>query len=170
MVADTGDSANVTFDGCSFIGSTSWAAWPDKPNMRFSKCTFVGAIVRCFGSPDPALATQFVDCTFRDDPRLSPTGTAFLGKRNGPIADLSKSQNVRFVRCAFLLEHEARLPWSTRAIYADCVMMQRSANQSHPRGTFLGNTRITGNASLHGAVVVGQVTVNGKRVATSVKR
>jgi hypothetical protein len=164
MVADTGDSADVRFTGCSFIGTTSWAAWPNKPGFSFTGCSFVGAIVQCFGDADPKRAAQFRDCRFRDDPKLSPTGAVFVGRSaTGPIADVGNAMNVLFDGCSFELTGKAVLPWSTHAIYSDCVMKQSAKAASHPRGTFTGRNSIVGNANLHGSKLAGQVILNGKR-------
>lgn len=174
MVADSGDDADATFTGCAFIGTTNWAAWPAKPGFRFDKCTFVGAIVRCFGDADATRATQFQDCTFRDNGSASPTGAVFVGRNpaGGPIADLGNSKNVAFIRCAFELTGRGLLPWSTSALYTDCVMRQASKSVSRPRGTFAGRNSIIGNADLTGSHYAGAVTLNGirKDIAAATKR
>jgi hypothetical protein len=166
FLADTGDSEGATLTGCTFIGTSAWSAWPNKPRFRFRGCTFVGAIVRAFGDPDPTRAAQFHDCTFRDDPRLSPTRKVYLGggKPDGTIADLSDTRNVLFSRCSFLLTHGGVLPWSVHVIYADCRMEQRSGSRAYPRGRFLGRNTITGHVDLYSSNVVGEVVVNGDRI------
>ncbi len=163
MVADTGDSEGASFTGCTFIGTTNWSAWPNKPRFRFSRCTFVGAIVHAFGDPQPERAAQFHDCIFRDDPALSPTGRVYGGtNRDRPIADLPSNPNVLFNRCKFLLTHDAVLPWSTRVIYADCVFTQKPERWSFPRGIFVGRNTITGKANLSGSTVRGELVHNGR--------
>jgi hypothetical protein len=163
MVADTGDSEGASFTGCTFIGTTNWSAWPNKPRFRFSRCTFVGAIVHAFGDPQPERAAQFHDCTFRDDPALSPTGRVYGGtNRDRPIADLPSNPNVLFNRCKFLLTHDAVLPWSTRVIYADCIFTQKPERWSFPRGIFVGRNTIRGKANLSGSTVRGELIHNGR--------
>lgn len=164
LVAPAGDSEGVSCDGCTFVGTTSWAAWPAKPRFRFSNCLFVGAIVHAYGDPDPARAAQFHDCTFRDDPNLSPTRQIFLGRtKMRPIAHLWRNQNVLFNRCQFILTHEAVLPFSTPVVrYADCVMVQASPEQSRTKGTYLGVNRLTGNIELSKSVIRGTVILNGR--------
>jgi hypothetical protein len=167
MVADSGPSEGAEFLRCTFIGTTNWAVWPNKPGIRFQDCRFVGPIVRCFGdSARPERATRFVDCRFRDDPALSPTGKIYGGENQSrPIADLPNNPNVRFSRCDFRLTHQSVLPWTTNAvIFSDCRMSQRSAKQSYPRGTFLGRNRIDGNAVIAGSIVRGELVVNGRPV------
>jgi hypothetical protein len=163
MVAGSGDSADATFTRCKFVGTTNWAAWPNKPGFRFSNCTFVGQIVHVYGDPDPARAAQFMDCTFSDNPALSPTGQVYGGRIEAkPIAILTKSQNALFNRCNFNLAGDMTLPMSTDVIYSDCTMTQRSPMPSRPGGTYLGRTTISGNANLTGSHIRGTVTLNGR--------
>jgi hypothetical protein len=166
MVADSGESANARFADCRFVGTTSWSVWPRKPSFRFERCTFVGALVNAYGdAAHPALATQFIGCTFRDDPRLSPNGKIYRGENSdGPVVDLSDSRNVRFSHCSFLLTHTLVLPWSTGAIYADCTMRQASPRTAYPRGAYVGTNSIVGKVELAGSTVAGVLTVNGVRV------
>jgi hypothetical protein len=165
LVADSGDSEDARFTACTFVGATNWAAWPNKPRFRFDRCNFVGPIVRAFGDPNPARATQFYDCTFRDDPALSPTRTVYGGEnRDRPIADLPSNLNVLFSRCKFLLTHQAVLPWSTNVTYSDCTLSQRSTTGAYPRGLYVGRNVITGRVGLSGSTVRGELIVNGARV------
>jgi hypothetical protein len=168
LTADSGPSEGASFERCAFIGTTSWAAWPNKPRFRFAACTFVGPIVHAFGDPDPARACQFHDCTFRDDPALSPTGEVYGGPNpSRPIADLSDNPNVLFNRCRFLLTHRSVLPWTTNVvIFADCILSQRAPAQSYPRGTFVGRNVLTGNIGLYSARIRGEVILNGRRVTS----
>lgn len=160
LVAESGDSADVRFTDCRFVGTSNWSAWPRKPGYVFAGCTFVGAMVNAFADPDPARATKFIGCTFTDDPALSPTGKVYV--RKGPIAMLTKSDNVLFDRCKFALVAEGTLPATTSAIYRDCTMRQRSQERSSPRGRYLGTTSIAGPADLAGSAVEGSLTLNGK--------
>ena len=166
LVAGSAKAQNATFTGCKFIGTTNYAAWPHGAGFRFSDCLFVGQIVNVFGKEDPARATQFVNCTFTDDPTLSPTRQVFLG-RSGPgtVAVLLKSPNVLFSHCHFRLVANGLLPQSkSDVIYADCDMSQRSVEPSAPLGTYIGTNTIRGNARLEGSVIRGNVTLNGRTV------
>lgn len=162
LVADSGDSADVHFAGCTFIGTTNWAAWPNKPGFRFDRCGFVGSLVNPFGSPDPAQATQFVDCTFSDDPGQSPTGKLLL--RKNLSADISHAQNVLFEGCKFTMNHDGILPWSAGVIWSNCEMSQRSAQTAHTRGTFRGVNRITGPVDISSSTIEGTLVLNGRIV------
>jgi hypothetical protein len=165
LVADTGDSEGARFTRCTFIGTTMWSAWPYKPRFRFFSCRFVGALVRAWGDDDPERAAQFTDCTFRDDPALSPTGKVYLATpKGGPIADLSSSKNVLFRRCTFALTGKGLLPWSWFAIYEDCRMSQRSLAEGYPKGKYRGTTILDGKVDLYGSTVEGVLIGNGKRI------
>lgn len=164
--ADSGDSLGVSFDDCTFVGTSNWAIWPNKPGMRFNNSMFVGPMVRAFGDPDPARATQFHDCRFLDDPKYSPTGEVYEGtKPPFPIVVLQGRANVLFNRCELTLTHRCSLPRTTSdVVYSDCRMSQRSAAQSRPLGTYLGTNIITGNADLEGSTIRGEVILNGRRM------
>jgi hypothetical protein len=167
LLADSGDSEGISVSRCTLIGTTSWSTWPNKPRIRFSACTLVGPVARAFGDPDPQRATQFHDCTFRDDPALSPTGEVYGGPNTDrPIADLPDNPNVLFSRCKFLLTHRAVLPWSTNVTYADCVMSQAAPKLSYPRGRYVGRNSITGRAELVGSTIDGELVINGRRVTS----
>lgn len=163
MVADSGDSADASFRECRFVGTTTWAAWPNKPRFWFEGCEFVGAIVRPFDAADPADGTRFTRCRFRDDPALSPTGVVY----GTTCADLGENRNALFEACDFRMTHGSVLPWSTGAVYQDCTMSQRSRAQAFPRGTYLGRNRIDGNVDLYGSRIRGEVLVNGRPVPRS---
>ncbi|WP_293881933.1 right-handed parallel beta-helix repeat-containing protein [Sphingomonas sp.] len=164
MVADSGPSSHVSFTRCTFIGTTSVAAWPSKPFYRFDHCRFVGATVRTFADDTPGAATQFSDCLFTDSPALSPTGVVFLVH---PIIDTGGGKNVRFTRCAFKLVGRGRLPWSTESIYVDCSFSQRTDVMSYPRGVFRGTNVIVGHVDTNGSKNFGSLKINGKAVAVS---
>lgn len=159
-------SSNISYASCKFIATTNLGVWPDSPMTRFTNCLFVGTINHEHPSPDPAEASQFFNCTFTDDPSLSPTGTVFLGHGNGKyIAVVRPGQNVLFDHCRFDLVGEGLLPLSSPdVIYNSCDMRQRSSRISAPLGTYTGNTTIVGNARLSGSIIRGTVTLNGQLV------
>jgi hypothetical protein len=163
LLADSADSEGATFLRCTFVGTTSWAAWPKKPRFRFDDCNFVGAIAHAFADAErPERAARFTGCTFRDDPALSPTRQVY----GTIIAELPSNPGVVFSGCNFRLTHQAVLPWSTGDVtYESCTMSQRSPTTSYPRGRYLGRSTISGNVGLSGALVVGELIVNGQRMA-----
>jgi hypothetical protein len=164
MVADSGDSEGATFTRCLFVGTTNWAVWPNKPRIRFHSSRFVGALVRPFGDKDPNRATQFHNCLFLDDPKLSPTGKIYMGgKTNYPIVDTADALNVLFNRCTFRLTHNGLLPWGWNSIYSNVRMDQRAPAEAYPKGRYLGTNVINGKVDLYGVKIEGTLTVNGKR-------
>jgi hypothetical protein len=163
LVADSGDSEGATFLRCRFIGTSNWSIWPFKPNFRFQGCTIVGSAVHCFGDPDPRRATQFHDCLFTDDPKLSPNGKVYREDRpDGPLADLGEARNVLFNRCRLFAVGGAVLPWSTGAIYQDCVMKQGMKSLGYPRGEYRGRTTLNGRVDLYNTRFGGSLILNGQ--------
>ena len=171
LVADSGNSQDVQFNDCTFVGTTTWSAWPLKPFFRFKGCTFVGAVVHPFpDKQDPARATKFVDCRFTDEVKLSPTGKVYEGGDGsaGPIVNIAESDNVLFDRCTFDV-WKAALPWSWKAIYRDCTMTGRSSVTSMTKGKFLGRTTINGRVDIYGSMVIGALILNGRLVPPGAK-
>lgn len=166
MVADSGDSEGAVFTRCTFVGTTAWSAWPNKPHFRFQNCRFVGSVVWAYGDKDhPERAAQFYDCLWLDDPKLSPTGQVYLaGQKNGPVVDLASGYNVRFVRCTFNLTHNGLLPWSWYAIYQDCRLSQAAPVAAYPKGKYLGTSVINGKVDMTGTHVIGTLLLNGRRL------
>lgn len=162
MVADSGDSADVSFIDCVFIGTDNWSVWPSKPGFRFDRCTFAGSLVHPFSDPNPSRATRFTSCLFTDDPSLSPTGKLRL--RSNLSANIAHAENVLFDRCRFVLMHEGLLPLSNGVIYRDCTMMQRATRRSAPGGTYEGRNVIEGPVDLRLSAILGDTRLNGVAV------
>lgn len=161
IVADTGDSARLSFSRCKFVGTTSHAAWPHKPFIRFQDCEFVGPITRCFEDPggSPA-ATQFINCYFNDHPERSSTGRVTSGR-----IDLGGSGGgTLFEKCRFDYRHDMQLPYSPETVrYRDCSMRQQSPETAYPTGTYSGINEIWGPVDLGRSIIRGTVVLNGKR-------
>lgn len=165
MVAEGGNSADVSFQDCEFVGTSAWAAQPNRPHFRFDRCRFAGTVVQAYASKTASAACKFHQCRFTDDPRLSPTGKVFVaGKAGNGIVNLGRSDNVLFERCRFELSHEGVLPWSWRAIYQDCIMRQTASTPAMTKGKYVGQTDIKGPVDLYGSMIVGTVILNGKVV------
>lgn len=164
LVADTGDSADIGFTRCRFVGTSSPSIWPNKPGFVFDDCRITGTVIRCHGDADPARATRFVRCLFTDAPSASPTGIVFRQNRpDGSLADLAEAPNILFDHCRFDAVGGATLPWSTGAIYRDCTMRQTGRSPSYPRGRYEGRNVVTGPVILTGSRLAGQTIVNGAR-------
>jgi hypothetical protein len=166
LVADSGDSADMSFARCRFVGTTQWSAWPKKPGMRFDNCTFVGTLVHPYGDTDPARAAQFLDCDFLDSRALSPTGEIFFGAgARHAIVNAPDARNVLFQRCRFHMKGYGGLPFTTDAIYSDCELSQSYPVKARPCGKYIGNNRLDGNIDLSGSKIAGIVILNGQAVA-----
>jgi hypothetical protein len=159
MVAASGDTADVSFTDCTFVGTDNWSAWPNKPGFRFQGCTFAGSVVHPFADPDPARATRFIDCLFTDDPAVSSTGRLMLTKSRSSI--LHPGDNVLLERCRIVMEHDGMLPVSDGVIYRDCTMSQRSPRRAPTRGRFEGRNVIKGAVDLGSSAILGSTVVNG---------
>lgn len=161
VVADSGNTADVHFTDCLFVGTDNWAVWPEKPGFAFERCLFLGNLVHVYGDADPDRATRFTDCRFSDDPTLSPTGKLALRKSK---ASLIAGENVLFDGCAFTMTGEGILPRSDAAIYRNCRMEQASPKIATPRGTFEGRNVINAKADLGFSVIAGPTIVNGREL------
>lgn len=165
LTAEWGDSSRVAFKDCKFVGTTNWAALPNRPGFTFDGCSFAGTVMQPHSSKVPAEAARFTRCRFTDNPALSPTGELFVaGKAGDGIVNLGVSDNVMFDECKFDLHHRGVLPWSWRAIYKDCRMQQASKTAAMTKGKFLGKNVIVGRVNLYGSIIVGTLLVNGKRM------
>ena len=165
LIGEGGDSSGVSFADCEFVGTTDWAAVPNRPRFSFDRCTFAGTVIQAHASAVPAEATKFRQCRFTDNPKMSPTGDLFVGGKAGDgIVNLGSSDNIQFDRCVFDLDHRGVLPWSWRAIYQDCTMGQASSTPAMTKGKYLGNNVIDGPVELYGSMIVGTLILNGKSV------
>lgn len=169
MLADSGDTADATFENCRFIGTDCYAAWPRMPRFRFANCLFVGCIIQTyFDAANPDDAVQFKSCKFTDDPALSPTGQ-LSRVSHGFIANLGAGDtNVLFDDCHFDVRESALLPYSGECIYNNCTMYQGSDGVCYPRGTFSGTNKLDGNVDLYSIAfskITGTLTLNGQTIA-----
>lgn len=166
VIADSGDSADVSFYDCRFIGTTSWAAWPKKPRFRFDRCLIAGSVVHPYGDADASQACAFVNCDFRDDPALSPNAAIYFGgNARHPVVNAPVAPNVLFDHCRFRLNYDGGLPFTSDVIYSDCEMSQRFGVLSHPGGLYVGSNRISGNVDVSGLRIRGEVLLNGRVIS-----
>jgi hypothetical protein len=103
LLADTAAKTyGITCQQCRFVGTTSWAIWPNRPYMRFLDCEIVGAITAAYASRDPDKATKFVRCQLTDDVGLSPTGQTYGGGSGYIHFDAGHgTQNILFDECCW---------------------------------------------------------------------
>lgn len=167
MIADSGDSADVTFMDCRFYGVTQYAIWPRKPRFKFVRCLIAGGAVNAYNSPTEHDRTSFEDCLFSAD--MSWNGLP--AKYSNTLADFFTSQNPRFVRTHFVTNQTTvRLPLTSGATYSDCDFLQNgSVDTALVRGEFRGKnifTIPTGNNDFTGSTSIGDLTLNGLPVLT----
>lgn len=63
VVADSGDSADLTFVRCTFWGTTNWSAWLRKPHILLAGCEVYGDYPEPFVSPEHLESdVTFIDC------------------------------------------------------------------------------------------------------------
>lgn len=131
VIADTGDSADVEFEGCRFWGTTGHALWVRKPRFRFRDCDVYGTTVNLYGHDDPDLATAFYDCRFEDRPY-----TSGQVHRGAAVIEID-AHNATFERCS-VTGRGTRALWldgeATTEILRDCVITH--AFEGLPAGDF----------------------------------
>lgn len=167
IVADSGDSADMTFISCQFIGTTSWSSWvKDKPRYRFNNCLFVGAAVHQGGNAtNPENAAKYSGCKFIMDPAYSPSGTIYGGGVNR--MEFSSAENVVYSDCVMFAASGYTLPFSIGGAdgptYNNCYFEQVGSGTSFTRGQFIGRNRIVtgGTFDRTGSIFFGLTTING---------
>lgn len=130
MIADTGDSADVAFRGCTFWGVTNWAIWPRKPGYSFDDCKIIGASVNPYPSTDVTKATRFVKCLFTDE---LLHGGAVYGKGNASsvLVHMSNAENVLFDACRVVAQYQ-KLGNIQKARIRNCVFEQKTGAELLP--------------------------------------
>lgn len=105
MVADSGDTAEVTFSNCLFWGVTNYSIWPNKNKMAFSDCRIYGAWVGARrdvnalpGVPHEN-GVKFARCHFEDKPWT--TGAVYLA--GGGLFNTTDLSGTSFKDCSVTL-------------------------------------------------------------------
>jgi len=134
MVADSGSTADVTFINCKFIGTTNASIWPRKPRMVFKNCLIVGWAVNAFRSiSTPDDATQFFNCTFTDDIRLSPTKSVYVPELpSAYITAFDSCNNVLLQNCTWLATCNMAMFIRGGAILRNCTVIIQFGTESIP--------------------------------------
>jgi hypothetical protein len=104
LVADSGDSGDVTLKNSTFWGVTNWSIWVTKPAYRFENSTVYGSFVHGYDAPDDSTATRFTDCHFEDK---AYQGSPAFGKF---LVESNNKKRVSFERCTFVA-WEKKLLW-----------------------------------------------------------
>ncbi len=174
LLADMGDAKDLLFDHCTFIGTTNYSAWPNRPAMQFNDCTFVGGVNGIFTADEHGrYAAMFVRCLFTDDRARSLNGRVFGSDGKGApfLIDLGESSpRAIFQDCKITAVHDARMVYAKGASshFFGCVLTERTRLGSWPGGTYymtsvinshgahLDDVRLAGNAVLY---------LNGRRAS-----
>ena len=147
VIASSGPVSGVRIADCTLEGSPTGAAlWPPAAAVVVERCTVSGWVTNAFGSPDPTLATRFVECRFDD--RL-PAGSAppMIG---AALVEVS-GQNVSLVDCR-ITATRGRSLWiddaTTRERLDGCVVEHRAQLppgdfQALVRGAAVARSRFT---------------------------
>lgn len=113
MVADSGDTANVKFQSCKFIGSLNSAVWVNKPSFTFTDCLIFGMIEKLFNTDNKDLGTKFINTLFTDEVKYAATKTG-ITQVNAVLA-----KNALFLDCSFIATRSIHT-YTTSAIYKNC--------------------------------------------------
>ncbi len=66
LVANTGNSSDCSFTGCTFWGTTTWSVWVTKPRFTFNNCNMYGSVTQGYSADNATDATSFNNCNFED--------------------------------------------------------------------------------------------------------
>lgn len=128
---------NIHFRKCTFIGTTSSAAYPESQNFSFDSCTFVGMVQRIFGSAEKEKAVSFKDCSFTMDSTLSPNGKVF-----GNTWEFYDAKNALFDHCIFNAQGKSLPTFNTpEIIFLNCTFFQNSNKDFDAAAIFKGTTK-----------------------------
>jgi hypothetical protein len=104
IVADNGDSKNMTFVRCTFWGVNGWTAWINKPNYNFIESNFYGSIVHGYDSESDENATKFFRCKFED--KSYHAASAY----GNYLVEINGVRRILFDRCDFTA-NKKKLIW-----------------------------------------------------------
>lgn len=157
------DNANFSAHRCRFIGTTTWALWPNNPGWKFYDSVIAGGMTNPYNDDaDPDKSAQFYNCRFTGDTSLSETGTLYVN--NYTVAEFTAATAL-FQNCHF---DDAAATGSQGSLYAgagrfrDCSFVNTSGNLIL-RATLEGYTKVTntGGYDNSGQVRRGHLVYNG---------
>jgi len=121
LVADSGNTASVTFIRSKFVGTTNAPIWPRKPRVAFYDCLIVGTAFNAFASAtNPDDATKFFNCKFSDQTIYSPTGVVYNA---GYLADFEAGANVLLDNCNFTSTVQRNLNIKDGGMIRNCTFI-----------------------------------------------
>jgi hypothetical protein len=145
MSAASGDSADMTFIGCSFYATEYFNALAQKPRYKFNSCRFIGVMGTLYNAPTYVDATHFTDCLFTADETFNGTPAQY----SNILVQLDGVRAI-FNSCAFESNVYAgqRIGSATASncIFTTCVFNQTAAGTTPNsiQGFFYG-----GNVSVY---------------------
>lgn len=91
---------DVSFEDCTFWGTTYWSVWVSHPGFTFTNCRIYGSAVHSFDSDKPGKETKFISCFFEDKPYINDKG-----KRMPPygnyLVEIADGIRTTFRDCTF---------------------------------------------------------------------
>lgn len=141
FVADSGNTADVRFLGCYFIGTSNWSLWADKPKMYYENCFIAGSVTSLYGGSFDD-ATIIKNSIFTDDPSYSPTGTIFADPLG--VIHMSYGNGVRIEQC-HLESTQGKLLRLNGGILKECNLVMKAGTEyiaDHDFAIHLGDSTL----------------------------
>lgn len=167
MVADTGDSADITFQRCTFIGTSNYPLWPRKPRIHFMDCTIAGQLVCAYAeqAAGEGDATRFTGCRLTD--HLTWQGQVHM-RPDWFLLDLGGgSLGVMFDRCSIETRIGTLCYTAGEITLRDCRMKQASTGACTISAAYVGYN-VVSSAGVFDAGpgrVLGRLLINGQEAA-----
>ena len=112
MVADLYDekdyriAQNISFDDCTFWGTTYWSIWVTHPAFMFTNCRIYGSAVHSFAGEKPGMETRFISCIFEDKPYSQKSRKAQPPYGNY-LVEIAGGIRTTFDNCTFIAHKKA---------------------------------------------------------------
>jgi hypothetical protein len=124
MGADSGNSGDCSFTGCTFWGTDYFAIVVKKPSFLFSDCKIYGTVVAGYDAVVPSEGTRFTRCYFEDKPYKG-----IYKPSSSYIFDSDGARSVSIDSCTFVA-NTTRFAWLTTAIEAS-AQQKKSVSNTH---------------------------------------
>ena len=168
FLADTGDSADITLQRCTLIGSTNYPIWPRKPRIHFMDCTLSGQIVNTCGeqTPGDGQATRFTGCYLTDQITYNNQVHMYPGWY---LLDLGGgSLGVSLDHCTIHTGIGALMYTGGQVILDSCNLIQTTTYTCSIEALFSGQSKVqtAGVFGNSGLLVIGRLLCNGQEMAS----
>ncbi|HNB80515.1 MAG TPA: right-handed parallel beta-helix repeat-containing protein [Chitinophagaceae bacterium] len=139
LLANSGNSRNMQFTGCTFWGIDNWSAWVEKPGYKFTKCNFFGSFVHGYLTSLIEEATQFKQCLFKDS---SYMGKPVYGQY---LLECDSRKLMIFDSCQFMALNK-KLLWyngvssdkkEDKPVFRNCVLLHDGKSEVYNANTGL---------------------------------